>query len=155
MDNMKMSNQVQVQDLIFYHEENKALQQRVKRLEEENCKKDTYLDGVMMSITTLTNRLNDMEGQLCHCSEGKGKRKDIIKMEVDDDKLVHESEEEGEYQPASVTPGPIMTKLIPIDQDPVMSSELGGCQKVTRINLRPSENTVSAQYLWLQNFVKL
>ena len=104
-------------DLCRLEEEKKAFQNRLEFLEKENHKKDAYLDGLAMSITSLTECLNDMEGRLCYCSEGKGKGRGVVKMEVDDGALVYESEEEGEYYLAPTTPGPVMTTLIPIAQD--------------------------------------
>ena len=117
LNKTKNGTEAQFQDVVFIMEENQALHKRIEHLEEEGREKDVYLDGLAMSTANLIKHLNNMEGRLCHCSDGKGKGKEIVKMEVDDNRLVYESEE-GEYHLAPVTPGPVMTKLIPIAQDP-------------------------------------
>ena len=107
----ELATEVQFQDLIFALERNNALLKRIKHLE-----KDAYLNGLSMSLMNLTERLIGMEGHLCHCTKDKEKGREVVKMEIDDNALVYESEE-GKYHPAPTTPGPVMTKLIPIAQD--------------------------------------
>jgi len=93
-------------------EVNQDLRSHVVGLEEE-----AQVDGLVNSIDKLRATINSMMDRLCHCSEGKGKEREVvIKIEEESKGLEYASEDE--YRTVPGTGEVMVTELVPIEQDP-------------------------------------
>jgi len=98
-------------------EVNQDLRSRVVALEEEARIREAQLDGLVNSIDELRATINSMMDRLCHCSEGKGKEREVvIKIEEESEGLEYASEDE--YRMAPGIDKVMVTELVPIEQDP-------------------------------------
>ena len=88
----------------------KNLSSRVATLEEEACVHKAQVDGLINSVDELRATINSMMDRLCHCSEGKGKEREIvIKIEEEVEGLEYVSEDE--YRTAPGTGKVMVTEL--------------------------------------------
>ena len=86
-------------------------------LEEEARVREAQVDGLVNSVDELRATINSMMDRLCHCSEGKGKEREVVvKIEEESEELEYASEDE--YRMAPGTGEVMVTELVPIDQDP-------------------------------------
>jgi len=96
---------------------NQELNSRVVVLEEEARVREVQVNELANSVDELRATINSMMGLLCHCSEGKGKEREVVvKVEEESEELEYASEDE--YRTAPGTGEAMVTELIPIDQDP-------------------------------------
>lgn len=96
---------------------NHNLGSQVAVFKKEACNHDLYIDGLNNSVNDLHATVNSMLDCLCHCSEGKGKEREIIiKMEEESEGLEYASEDE--YKMAPSTSEVVVRELILIKQDP-------------------------------------
>ena len=96
---------------------NEDLSSRVAVLEEEARVREAQVDGLVNSVDELRATINSMMDRLCHCSEGKGKEREVVvKIEEESEELEYASEDE--YRTAPGTGEVMVTELVPIDQDP-------------------------------------
>jgi len=98
-------------------EVNQDLSSRVAILEEEARIREAQVDRLVNSVDELRATINSMMDRLCHCSEGKGKEREVVV------KIKEESEEleyalEDEYWTAPGTGEVMVMELIPLEQDP-------------------------------------
>lgn len=116
-------------DMESYRMDWDLLVARVTALEEEGCVKDTYINRLAMSLDKFYAQINSMEDWLCHCSEGKGKEREVIKAEEVIQELKYASEDE--YQTAPNTGGATIIELLLIDMEEGkgMVEGTSGCQK--------------------------
>jgi len=85
-------------------------------LEEESRVCEAQVDGLVNSVDELRAIINSMMDQLCHCSDGKGKKREVdVKIEEESEELEYTSE--GEYRTVPGTGEVMVTELIPIEQD--------------------------------------
>ena len=98
-------------------EVNQDLSSRVVTLEEEARVREAQVDGLVNSVDELRATINSMMDRLCHCSEGKGKEREVVvKIEEESEGLEYASEDE--YRMAPGTGEMMVTELVPIEQDP-------------------------------------
>jgi len=96
---------------------NQDLSSRVATLEEEACVREVQVNELVNSVDELRATINSIMGLLCHCSEGKGKEREVIvKVEEESEGLEYVLEDE--YQTAPGTGEVMVTELIPLKQDP-------------------------------------
>jgi len=89
----------------------------VVRLEEEARVHEAQVDGLVNSVDELRATINSMMDRLCHCSEGKGKEREVVvKIEEESEELEYASEDE--YRTAPGTGEVMVTELVPLEQDP-------------------------------------
>ena len=85
-------------------------------LEEEGYICEAQVDGWLNFVDELHATINSMMDWLCHCSEGKGKEREIdVKMEEELDELEYVSN--GEYKTVPGMNEVVVRELIPIKQD--------------------------------------
>ena len=95
---------------------NHNLSCHVAVLEEEVHVHDTYIDELNHSINELCTTINSMVDHLCHCSEGKGKEREVVvKMEEESEGLEYASDDE--YKTVPGTSKVVVRELIPIERD--------------------------------------
>ena len=76
-------------------EVNQDLSSRVAVLEEEAHVREAQVDGLVNSVDKLRATINSMMDWLCHCSEGKGKEREVVvKIEEESEELEYASEDE-------------------------------------------------------------
>jgi len=98
-------------------EVNQDLSSCVAVLEEEARVHEAQVGGLVNSVDELRATINSMMDRLCHCSEGKGKEREVvIKVEEESKELEYVSEDE--YRTAPGTGEVMVTELIPLEQDP-------------------------------------
>jgi len=74
---------------------NQDLSSRVVTLEEEARVREVQVNELVNSVDELQATINSMMGLLCHCSEGKGKEREVIvKVEEESEGLEYASEDE-------------------------------------------------------------
>jgi len=101
---------------------------QIEALEEDGYVKDAYIDRLTILLNELCAWINSMEDQLCHCSEGKEKGREVIKTEEVIQELKYASEDK--YQTAPNTRGTTIIKLLPIDlEGEIMVEGTSGCQE--------------------------
>ena len=105
---------------------NQDLSSHVAALEEEAHVHEAQVDKLRATI-------NSMMDQLCHCSEGKGKEREInVKIEEESEGLEYASEDK--YKIAPGTGEVVVRELVPIKQDlesrgiPQEVQEACGCE---------------------------
>jgi len=95
---------------------NQDLGSRVATLEEEARICEVQVNELVNSVEELRATINSMMGLLCHCSEGKGKEREVtVKVEEESKGLEYASEDE--YRTAPGTGEAMVTELIPLEQD--------------------------------------
>jgi len=96
---------------------NQDLSSRVATLEEEARVCEVQVNELVNSVDELRATINSMMGLLCHCSEGKGKEREVsVKVEEESEGLEYASEDE--YRTAPGTGEAMVMELIPLEQDP-------------------------------------
>jgi len=96
---------------------NQDLSSRVATLEEEARVRKVQVNELVNSVDELWATINSMMGLLCHCSEGKGKEREVI-VKVEEESKGLEYVSEDEYRTAPGTGEVMVTELIPLEQDP-------------------------------------
>ena len=109
-------------------EVNQGLNSRVVALEEEARVREAQVDGLVNSVDELCATINSMMDRLCHCSEGKGKEREIdVKIEDESEGLEYMSE--NKYRMAPGTGEVMVMELVPIEQDPESGEILSEVQE--------------------------
>ena len=133
---------------------NHDLGSRVASLEEESRVHEARVDGLVNSVDELRATINSMMDWLCHCSEGKGKEREIVvKVEEESEGLEYASEDK--YRTAPGTGEVMVTELVPFEQDlegggiPSEVQESCGCGLldhpvvISDDNVSVAENTIA------------